>query len=118
MIPPQPQVKDLVLIGGGHAHVHVLKAFAMRPVHGLRITLISREVDTPYSGMLPGHVNGTYSEPDVHINLLRLARFAGVRLFVGEVSSIDPKARVVRYGDNRVLRYDLLSINTLSLIHI
>ena len=112
MIPPQPQVKDLVLIGGGHAHVHVLKAFAMRPVHGLRITLISREVDTPYSGMLPGHVNGTYSEPDVHINLLRLARFAGVRLFVGEVSSIDPKARVVRYGDNRVLRYDLLSINT------
>ena len=112
MIPLLPQVKDLVLIGGGHAHVHVLKAFAMRPVHGLRITLISREVDTPYSGMLPGHVNGTYSEPDVHINLLRLARFAGVRLFVAEVASIDPDARVVRFGDNRELRYDLLSINT------
>ena len=112
MIPPLPQVKDLVLIGGGHAHVHVLKAFAMRPVHGLRITVISREVDTPYSGMLPGHVIGTYSEPDVHINLLRLARFAGARLFVGEVTSIDPQSRVVRYGDNRVLRYDLLSINT------
>ena len=120
MIQPQPQVKDLVLVGGGHAHVHVLKSFAMRPVQGLRITLISRELDTPYSGMLPGHVNGTYTEPEVHINLLRLARFAGARLLVGEVSRIDPESQRLFYRashtDNleaeRELGFDLLSINT------
>jgi len=111
MIPPLPQVKDLVLVGGGHAHVHVLKAFAMRPVSGLRITLITRESDTPYSGMVPGHVNGTYTVPDVHIDLLRLARFAGARLFVAAVTAIDPVAKTVSFA-NRSLRYDLLSVNT------
>ena len=120
MTPTLPQVKDLVLVGGGHAHVHVLKAFAMRPVAGLRITLISREVDTPYSGMLPGLVTDTYSVADVHIDLLRLARYCGARLLVGEVCSIDPEQHELHYQGApgsaietvRALRYDLLSINT------
>ena len=43
MQPRAPITTDLVLLGAGHAHVEVLRRFAMRPEPGVRLTLIGRE---------------------------------------------------------------------------
>ena len=80
MNSPSHASLDLVLIGGGHAQIQVLKDFAMKPEPGVRLTLVTDVLDTPYSGMLPGYVEGVWSHTDMHINLVRLARFAGARL--------------------------------------
>ena len=106
------KTSDLVLAGGGHAHVQVLRSLAADPVPGLRTTVISRDIQIPYSGMLPGYVAGHYEWDDLHLDLAPLAAAAGARLVAGRIESIDLEARAVIAADRPPHRFDLLSINT------
>src|SRR5258708_4749409 len=104
-------MQHLVLVGGGHAHVHVLASFGKRPMPGVQVTLVARDVRTPYSGMLPGFVAGHYQFNDCHIDLAALSARSGVRLVHREAVGLDRAGRLVLLKDQPPLAYDVLSLD-------
>ena len=103
--------QDLVLIGGGHAHVVALSMLAMRELPGVRITLISNTVLTPYSGMLPGLIAGNYQYDDVHIDLAALCRALGVRFIEDRVTGLNLETKSIACETHPDFAYDVLSID-------
>lgn len=106
-----PVTRDLVLIGGGHTHALVLRAWGMNPLPGARVTVINPGPTAPYSGMLPGFVAGHYTRDELDIDLVRLARFAGARLINAAATGIDRAAREVTVPGRPPVAYDVLSID-------
>ncbi len=109
--PPLPLTRDLVLIGGGHTHALVLRKWGMNPLPGARVTVINPGPTAPYSGMLPGFVAGHYKRPELDIDLVRLARFAGARVILGPVEGIDPERRQVHVPGRPPVAFDVASVN-------
>ncbi len=113
MMQIQPEIStDVVLVGGGHTHALVLRRWAMAPIPGVRLTLITDLVDTPYSGMLPSYIAGRYSFDEAHIDLRPLTRFAQCRLVVDRATGIDPVAQQVHCANHPPIAYDVLLIDT------
>ncbi len=103
--------QDLVLIGGGHSHAIVLKMFAMKPLLGVRLTLISDVLYAPYSGMLPGHVAGFYGYDECHIDLRSLAEFAQCQIFIDRAIAIDFSKNCVICQTRPPVNFDVLSVD-------
>ena len=106
-----PETRDLVLIGGGHTHALVLRAWGMNPLPGVRVTLINPAPTAAYSGMLPGFVAGHYTRDELDIDLVKLARFAQARLITGIVTSVDKDQKVVMVPGRPPIMYDACSID-------
>jgi selenide,water dikinase len=104
--------RHLVLAGGGHAHVEVLRQWARSPLPGWRVTLVTREAFSPYSGMLPGVAAGLYRPEQALIDIRALAARAGVVVVLDSVTGIDPVAQRLRRAGGDALPYDLLSLDT------
>jgi selenide,water dikinase len=104
-------MKRLVLVGGGHAHVEVLRDLAARPHDRIAATLVTPLPRMIYSAMLPGHVAGHYALDECTIDLAALALAARAELRLTRASLVSPDARQVVLADGQVLDYDVLSLD-------
>lgn len=106
-----PLTRNLVLVGGGHAHALFLRMWGMSPLPGTAVTLVSPDPTAAYSGMLPGFVAGHYGRGQLDIDLVRLARHAGARIILGRATGIDLAARRVSVSGRPPIPFDVLSID-------
>lgn len=103
--------REVVLVGGGHAHVQVIRRMMMEPWEGARVTVIVDRPVAVYSGMVPGFVAGDYRAADVEIDVWPLARRAGVRVIVAAATGVDVGARRIEVEGRPPIAYDLASFD-------
>jgi selenide,water dikinase len=104
-------MKRLMLLGGGHAHVHVLQQMAREPLPGVQAVLVTPHGRQVYSGMVPGLVAGHYADHQCAIALEPLARAARVELALASAAQLDAASRTVTLADGRSAHYDVLSVD-------
>ncbi|WAJ37419.1 FAD-dependent oxidoreductase [Pseudomonas sp. GOM7] len=102
---------DLILAGGGHAHLGVLRRWALVERPKGRIALLSPGPHAWYAGMLSGLLGGRFSAAHCRVELQPLCRAAKVDLIQGEIASLDAAARILQLGDGRRLQGEWLSLD-------
>lgn len=103
--------RQLLLLGAGHAHIHVLSTLAAHPLPGVQVSLVAPYPRQMYSGMVPGFVAGRYTLDECVIALEPLLRGSGVRWLQQHVSGLDARQQTVQLDDGSTLHYDSLSID-------
>jgi selenide,water dikinase len=103
-------VKRLLLVGGGHAHLEVLRRAALRPFRGAELVLVSPYGRHHYSSMVPGFLQGTYGERDFAFDLAALSRAAGARYVDAAAGRVDAAARTVDV-EGEPLDFDAASLD-------
>ena len=105
-------MKKVLLLGAGHAQLSVLQALAQQRMPGGDLLLVTPYPRQLYSGMVPGLIAGRFGEDECAVDVVALARAAGVHLRIGQAVALDAAARQVTLADGEQIGYDVLSINS------
>ena len=84
--------RRLVLVGGGHAHLEVLRAAARRPF-AAEVVLVSPAPVQIYSGRMPAHLRGRIAASELSIELAPLCRAGAVRFVEASAMRVEADAR-------------------------
>ncbi len=105
----------LLLVGAGHAHLHLLRHAAGLVAAGYRVRLLAPGAFR-YSGVATAASVGELSAGAGQVDVTALAAGAGVEHHRGVLRDIDVGARTVTADDGTVLPFDLVSFNIGSVI--
>ena len=102
----------IVLVGGGHAHLQVIKALNKRALpSNIHVTLIDPSPLPSYSGMVPGCVSSLYTQDQTRVELEPLARWAGVEYISSSVVSISSSSNTFTLEDSTKCEFDVASLD-------
>jgi pyridine nucleotide-disulfide oxidoreductase family protein len=104
--------KILLLVGGGHAHVFLIKQFYLKNIPELEVILVTACQYQYYSGMAAGYVEGVYKEEDMSFDLKKMCQKSRVRYIEGRIIGIDVENKCVKLENNETLSFDVISLDT------
>lgn len=104
-------MKRLILVGGGHAHLSVLRAIAREKPADVEVILVTPSSFHSHSGMVPGWVAGHYAQADCQVDMQPLAQAAGVGMVTGRIVGLDADQRCIRLPDGEEIEYELLCLD-------
>lgn len=106
----------IVLVGGGHAHLEVIRRFSEQSLAGrfrvdLRLILICPDSYSVYSGMLPGVIAGHYQPFQAKIGLKELCSSGPVEWLQERVVKLDSRAKCLYLSGGERVTYDIVSLD-------
>ncbi|MED1865312.1 FAD-dependent oxidoreductase [Fictibacillus nanhaiensis] len=101
----------LLLIGGGHAHLSILRSLLHEKMSDLEITLITSSKFQYYSGMFSGFTEGLYDEDEIRIDLESLCSRASVSFIEDTIISFDPMQKVLLGFSGEIYHFDVISFD-------
>ncbi|MCZ6690478.1 MAG: FAD-dependent oxidoreductase [Planctomycetota bacterium] len=104
-------MREVVLIGGGHAHLVAIRRLGADRPGDVSITLISDGPAAHYSGMLPACVADLYHLDEIGVDLATFARGARISFIPARVEGMDPRENTLSFRDRPPMKYDVASVN-------
>ncbi len=101
----------VLLVGGGHAHLELLRLAQKDRVFLESVVLISNASKTYYSGMISSWIEGIYTEEDVFIDMEVLAGHYGIPFICSGVTQIDPSKKAVMLENGERVTYEIASVD-------
>ena len=105
------QVRRVVLVGGGHTHVQLLRDFAHSPLPDADLKVLVDKPTAVYSGMVPGFVAGQYRAEELQIDVKYLSEAARATLVPGKAVRVDRAAAQILLADGSSVSYDVASFD-------
>lgn len=103
-------ISRIVLIGAGHAHLHVAKHARRLIDHGAQVTLIDPDRFW-YSGLATGMLGGAYEPQQNDLDPRPLIEQAGGRFLRDRLVSLDRDNRMAHLASGETVAYDAISLN-------
>ena len=101
--------REILLIGGGHAHVEIIRRYGRAPIPDTQLTVVDRNPFPVYSGMVPGFVADQYKQTELEIDLRVLCEKSGVLFREGNVTRVEQDS--LSLGDGQSIHFDVASID-------
>ncbi|MBN2419045.1 MAG: FAD-dependent oxidoreductase [Deltaproteobacteria bacterium] len=103
--------KQLLLVGGGHAHMMCLAAIHEFVGKGYDVTVIGPSEYHYYSGMGPGMLGGFYTPEDIRFATRHVVEKQGGKFILGKAVRVDPEKNIVFLESGEEVHYDVVSFN-------